>query len=151
MLQWVQRGFKAKLRAQVSTEILVLFAFIIFLFIPALLFLSDKIHQKGERFSEKLGYTSAVLLAEYINAVGKAGEGSKLSAFLYFPPAVKQVNITRVSTGGVVRLVFKDGTTVLNPVRAKLDPSSLHVVFHGNERVICTFFHGHDGVVISCS
>ncbi len=136
------------MRAQVSTEMMMLFAFIIFLFIPGLFLVSSKIHGEEKRYSARLSSTLAFVFAKQIDAVGRAGEGSLLTSFLYLPPSVEKMEVVKVAKGGLVKVYYKEGGMELIPISVPLALDHDNVTFSGNQMFICKIIRAEDGVMI---
>jgi len=132
---------------QVSTEMMMLFAFIIFLFIPGLFLVSSKIHGDEKRYNAKLSSTLVFVFAKQIDAVGRAGEGSMLTSFLYLPPSIEKIKITKLNKEGLVKVYYVDGSVEVIPIFVPLDLDG-DAIFPGNQMFVFKLIRTEKGVKI---
>ena len=93
------------IKAQVSTELLIIIGAILVIFIPLLLTVYFKTTEANETLASLQIEISASRLANLINSIGNLGEGSSIRTEIFIPQNVKKIDIHSLGRGGEV--VFK--------------------------------------------
>jgi hypothetical protein len=119
-----------KLKGQVSTELIAVIAFVLFLFIPALFFAYSKAGEITNELDVRKAYVSVERLSSLSNSVGYCGENSSIVAEIDVPANVEKIEFKSHADGGEVIAHLLDGGEIVKPVSFRIEGDSLTPGFY---------------------
>lgn len=96
------------MKGQVSTELLVIIAVVLVIFIPLLVLAYVKSNETNQQISGYQAELVAFRLAYMANSVGALGSGTSISSDVYVPAGVTEFSTRSVGNGG--EIVIKTNT-----------------------------------------
>ncbi len=117
-------------KAQVSTELIAVIAFVLFLFIPTLFFAYSKAGEITNELDVRKAYVSVERLSSLSNSVGYCGENSSIIAEIDVPANVKEIEFKSYADGGEVVARLVDGGDIVKPVSFQIEGNSLTPGFY---------------------
>lgn len=95
------------MKGQVSTELLIIVAVVLLIFIPLLVLVYFKASEATEQMNNYQAELTVFRLAYMANSVGNLGEGAKVYSDVYIPANTKTLKIRSVERGGEIVLTLK--------------------------------------------
>jgi len=95
-------SIKGSVKGQVSTELMVIIAAILVLFIPLLVITYFKTAEANEQIMQIQAQVIAIRLSELSNSVGSAGGSSAIIAEVFVPSSVTGISVLSSENGGEV-------------------------------------------------
>ncbi len=114
------------MKGQISTELMVIIAAILVIFIPLLFTIYLKSTESYEQLYQVQAELVSTRLAYLINSVGNLGTDSSVVAEIFIPPRVKKVEVRNLGGGGevIVQASTRSGDTdIVDTVRFPLEES----------------------------
>jgi len=93
-------------RGQVSTELLVIVAVVLVIFIPLLVMVYFKSNEANAQIGSYQAELAVFRLAYLANSVGALGTDTSLTADIYIPKGVKEIRTGTVGKGGEITFVI---------------------------------------------
>lgn len=118
------------MKGQVSTELIAVIAFVLFLFIPALFFAYSKAGEITNELDVRKAYVSVERLSSLSNSVGYCGQNSSIIAEIDVPANVKEIEFKSYSDGGEVIAHLLDGADIVKLVSFQIEGDSLTTGFY---------------------
>lgn len=87
------------MKAQVSTELLIIVGLVLILFIPILITIYMKASETNERLTSFQSTVAQARLVHSINSIGHLGQDAYILAEVYLPPGVQSVTFTSAGLG----------------------------------------------------
>jgi|GEM_PF-4742149 hypothetical protein len=106
------------MKAQVSIEVFILFAFIVFLMIPALFFVLKSFYDKHQDLMHTYAFSQAYEFAEAVKLVERSDVGSVLFHPLILPPNVQ--SLVYSGSDAALLLTFKSGEKEYIPLSSSV-------------------------------
>jgi len=94
------------MRGQVSTELLVIVAVVLVIFIPLLVMVYFKSNEANAQIGSYQAELAVFRLAYLANSVGALGTDTSLTADIYIPKGVKEIRTETVGRGGEITFVI---------------------------------------------
>ncbi|MEM2948304.1 MAG: hypothetical protein QXL47_01950 [Candidatus Anstonellales archaeon] len=117
-------------KGQVSTELIAVIAFVLFLFIPALFFAYSKSGEITNELDMRKAYVSVERLSSLANSVGYCGQNSSIVAEIDVPGSVEKIEFRSYGDGGEVVAHLLDGGDIVKPVSFRIEGDPLTPGFY---------------------
>ncbi|HIH22294.1 TPA: hypothetical protein HA238_01055 [Candidatus Micrarchaeota archaeon] len=110
----IRHGNKTS-KGQVSSELLIVVAIILVLFIPLIVGFYLKISEVNESISEVQAQLVASRIASLANSIGNLGSSSGVITDIYLPPSIEELNVASLGSGSevVIRARVRGGVSEL--------------------------------------
>ena len=95
------------MKGQVSTELLIIVAVVLLIFIPLLVLVYFKSAEATEQMNNYQAELTVFRLAYMANSVGNLGEGAKVYSDVFIPPNAKTLKIRSVERGGEIVMTLR--------------------------------------------
>ena len=95
-------NIKGSVKGQVSTELMIIIAAILVLFIPLLVITYFKTTEANEQIMQIQAQVIAIRLSELSNSVGSAGGSSAIIAEVFVPASVTGISVLSSENGGEI-------------------------------------------------
>ena len=90
------------MRAQVTTELMIIIASILLIFIPVIVTVYFKTVEANNNLEVSQAQLAVSRLASLINSIGNLGENSYIKTEIFIPRSVKQIKFSSFVNGGEV-------------------------------------------------
>ncbi|MGB9719274.1 MAG: hypothetical protein ACPL06_01620 [Candidatus Anstonellales archaeon] len=117
-------------KGQISTELIVVIAFVLFLFIPALFFAYSKAGEITNELDVRKAYVSVNRLSSLSNSVGYCGQNSSIIVEIDVPANVEKIEFKSYADGGEVIAHLLDGGDIVKQVSFQVEGDSLTPGFY---------------------
>jgi hypothetical protein len=94
------------MKGQVSTELLVIVALVLLIFIPLLVLVYFKANEANQQIAAYQAELSVSRIASLANSVGSLGTNTSVITDVYVPPNTIWMNVTGVGRGGEISLTM---------------------------------------------
>ncbi len=95
------------MKAQVSTELLVIIAVVLVIFIPLMVLVYMQASNSNAKIAEYQAELAVFRLAYQANSVGALGSNTDIIAEVYIPPGVKEIRIKNTGKGAELLFVIQ--------------------------------------------
>lgn len=134
------------MRAQISTEFLIIFGIVILFFIPTIFYFYIRGSELNLLFSKSALNLLLSRLASTIETVGYSGDGAKIYMDISFPPYLEKIEFVNRGVGGLI--IAKVGKeAIYYPTSFKLEEKNI-TLSGKNYRFLITSKNGKVNVTI---
>lgn len=92
------------MKGQISTELIVVVAVVLVIFLPLLVMVYFKANEANEQIGAYQAELAAFRLAYLANSVGSLGTNASITTDVYIPPGVTNITAKKVGKGGEIIL-----------------------------------------------
>ncbi len=104
------------MKGQVSTELLVIVALVLLIFIPLLVLVYFKANEANQQIAAYQAELSVSRIASLANSVGSLGTNTSVTTDIYVPPNTIAMNVTSVGRAGEISLTMNSPQGPTTPV-----------------------------------
>ncbi|MBU0527199.1 hypothetical protein KKE92_01855 [Candidatus Micrarchaeota archaeon] len=104
------------MKGQVSTELLVIVALVLLIFIPLLVLVYFKANEANQQIAAYQAELSVSRIASLANSVGSLGTNTSVTTDIYVPPNTLAMNVTSVGRAGEISLTMDSPQGPTTPV-----------------------------------
>ncbi|MFH1685614.1 MAG: hypothetical protein ABH983_04885 [Candidatus Micrarchaeota archaeon] len=104
------------MKGQVSTELLVIVALVLLIFIPLLVLVYFKANEANQQIAAYQAELSVSRIASLANSVGSLGTNTSVTTDIYVPPNTLAMNVTSVGRAGEISLTMDSPQGPTTPI-----------------------------------
>ncbi len=104
------------MKGQVSTELLVIVALVLLIFIPLLVLVYFKANEANQQIAAYQAELSVSRIASLANSVGSLGTNTSVTTDIYVPPNTLAMNVSSVGRAGEISLTMDSPQGPTTPV-----------------------------------